>query len=84
MTPIITTRLDSEDKTRFDAFCNSVGITASAAINMFIKATLREGAIPFIVKADPFYSEANQKRLKESIKELDETGGTVHDIDLDV
>ena len=34
-------------------------------------------------KVDPFYSEANQKRLRESIKELEETGGTIHDIDLD-
>ena len=35
------------------------------------------------IKIDPFYSEANQKRLRESIQELEETGGTVHDIDLD-
>ena len=84
MTTTITTRIDSEDKSMFDAFCESVGITASAAINMFIKATLREGEIPFKIKADPFYSEANQALLKKSIKELEETGGTIHDVDLDV
>lgn len=82
MTTTITTRLNSEDKKLFDSFCESVGITASAAINMFIKATLREGEIPFKIKADPFYSKANQERLKESVKELEETGGTIHDIDL--
>ena len=83
MTTIITARVDSEDKAKFDAFCESVGITASAAINMFIKATIREGEIPFKIKADPFYSEANQERLRQSIKQLEETGGTIHDIDLD-
>ena len=83
MTTTITARLESEDKALFDAFCESVGITASAAINMFIKATIREGEIPFKIKADPFYSEANQERLKRSIKEMEETGGTIHDIDLD-
>ena len=83
MTAIITARVDSEDKAKFDAFCESVGITASAAINMFIKATIREGEIPFKIKADPFYSEANQERLRQSIKEMEETGGTIHDIDLD-
>ena len=83
MTTTITIRLDSETKTKFDQFCDSVGIATSTAINMFIKATLREGEIPFKIKADPFYSEANQKRLRESIQELEETGGTVHDIDLD-
>ena len=83
MTTTITTRIDSDDKIKFDLFCDSVGISASAAINMFIKATIREGEIPFKIKADPFYSEANQALLKKSIKELEETGGTVHDIDLD-
>lgn len=84
MTTTITTRVDSADKTLFDAFCDSVGITASSAINMFIKATIREGEIPFKIKADPFFSESNMALLKKSAKEMDETGGTIHDIDLDV
>ena len=83
MTTTITTRVNSDDKEMFDAFCESVGLTASSAINMFIKATIREGEIPFKIKADPFFSQANQKRLKKSVKELEETGGTIHDIDLD-
>ena len=83
MTTTITTRVDSEDKAMFDSFCESVGLTTSAAINMFIKATLREKEIPFKIKADPFYSESNQELLRKSVQELEETGGTVHDIDLD-
>ena len=82
MTTTITTRIDAKDKTMFDSFCNSVGLTASSAINMFIKATIREGAIPFRIKADPFYSESNQALLKKSIEEMEDTGGTIHDIDL--
>ena len=81
MTTTITTRINSDDKVMFDAFCESVGLTASSAINMFIKATIREREIPFKIKADPFFSESNQALLKKSIKELEETGGTVHDID---
>lgn len=84
MTTTITIRLDSDTKTKFDQFCDSVGIATSTAINMFIKATLREGEIPFKIKADPFYSEANQALLKKNAKEMEETGGTIHDIDLDV
>ena len=82
MTTTITSRVNSDDKALFDSFCEAVGLTASSAINMFIKATIREGEIPFKIKADPFYSEANQALLKKSIKELEETGGTIHDIDL--
>lgn len=83
MTSIITARVSKEDKEKFELFCQSVGLTASAAINMFIKATIREGEIPFKIRTDPFYSKANQERLRKSIKELEETGGTVHDINLD-
>ena len=83
MTTTITTRVDSEDKALFDAFCESVGLSTSAAINMFIKATLREKEIPFKIKADPFYSEANQALLRESAKQMDETGGTIHELNLD-
>ena len=83
MTATITTRVDSNDKALFDAFCESVGLSASAAINMFIKATLREKEIPFKIKADPFYSESNQALLKKSIEQMEETGGTVHDLNLD-
>lgn len=84
MTTTITTRVNSDDKALFDAFCESVGLTASSAINMFIKATIREGEIPFKIKADPFFSESNQALLKKNKEEMEKTGGTIHDIDLDV
>ena len=84
MTTTITTRVDCDDKVLFDAFCEAVGLSTSSAINMFIKATIREGEIPFKIKADPFFSDANQALLRKSMKEMEETGGTIHDIDLDV
>ena len=83
MTTIISVRVNKEDKAKFDAFCESVGLTTSSAINMFIKATIREGEIPFKIKADPFYSDSNQALLKKSIKEMEETGGTIREVDLD-
>ena len=46
MKKTITIRLDSNDKKNFELFCESIGITPSIAINMFIKATLREGKSP--------------------------------------
>ena len=35
------------------------------------------------IKDDPFYSEANQTLLEKNAKEMEETGGTIHDIDLE-
>ena len=45
----ITVRVDLETKRDFDVFCENVGINATAAINMFIKAVLRTRELPFIV-----------------------------------
>ena len=77
----ITARVSNTDKVNFDAFCTSVGLTSSAAINMFVKAVLREHRIPFEIKQDdPFYSPENQAYILKSVNELREGKGTVHEL----
>lgn len=83
MTTTLTARLDSDDKNAFERFCQSVGMTPSTAINMFVKATLREGELPFPVRADPFFSDANMARLRKNAAEMEATGGTIHEVKLD-
>ena len=55
----ITVRVDKETKKDFDTFCDNVGINATAAINMFIKAVLRTRELPFTVTD----SNVQEKRL---------------------
>lgn len=77
----LTTRIDEKDKATFISFCNSVGLTSSAAIYLFVKAVNREHRIPFEIRSeDPFYSASNQEHLLKSIQELKEGKGTVHDL----
>ena len=77
----LTSRVDEKDKTMFIAFCDSVGLTTSAAINMFVKAVNRERRIPFEIKADdPFYSLSNQMHLMKSVQQLRDGKGSVHDL----
>lgn len=76
----ISARVDSTDKIAFDSFCNDVGISSSAAINMFVKAILREHRIPFSINNDPFYSERNMAFLREGIQALNSGKGTIHDL----
>ena len=77
----LTSRVEEEDKSMFIAFCDSVGLTSSAAINLFVKAVNREHRIPFEIKVeDPFYSTSNQLHLMKSIQQLREGKGTVHDL----
>lgn len=82
MTAAITVRVELEDKIAFEQFCKSVGMTPSTAFNMFLKATLSEGKIPFPIEMDPFYSEANMARLRKNAAEMDATGNSAHEIPL--
>ena len=70
----LSVRMDENMKKQFDAFCSEVGLNASVAINIFVKAVLREKKIPFEISIsdDPFYSDANMARLKKAIAQLDE------------
>lgn len=72
----LSVRLDSTDKQCFEEFCKSAGLNVSVAINMFVKAVIKEQRIPFTITGDPFYSEKNMNRLKESMHQL-EHGKTI-------
>ena len=78
----LTARVDQNDKVEFDKFCSDVGLNTSSAINLFVKAVLRERRIPFeIVQAsDPFFSEANINYVKKSVQQLREGKGTAHEL----
>ena len=77
----LTSRVDEYDKAAFDEFCSSVGLTTSAAINMYVKVVIRDRKLPFEVRQiDPFYSAANQAHLEKSIRQLKEGRGTAHEL----
>ena len=73
----ITFRTDARTKENFDDFCSEVGMNASVAFNMFMKATLNAGELPFRVsRAKPriddasFFGGANRKeKMPEELKE---------------
>jgi DNA-damage-inducible protein J len=45
----VTVRVEEETKKQFDAFCDSVGINMTSAVNMFIKTVLRNRELPFVI-----------------------------------
>ena len=47
----ISIRMDSELKSKADALFGELGISLSAAINIFVRQAVREGGIPFKVSA---------------------------------
>ena len=78
-----TIRLEPEKKEEFAKICESMGLTVSGAINVFVNKVLQTRRIPFDITADidPFYSEANQRFLIESVAQLERgEGQTYHDV----
>ena len=48
----MTVRMDSELKKSFDSLCLQFGLSANAAMNVFAKAVVQRGRIPFDVVSD--------------------------------
>ena len=78
----LTARVDEKDKASFDTFCSNVGLNTSTAINLFVKAVLRENRIPFEIcqPPDPFFSEVNMAYVKKSVQELKAGKGKAHEL----
>lgn len=67
---LINVRIDEDVKKSMEEICKELGITMSAAFNIFARKMSREKRIPFDVSIDPFYSDNNMKALEKSKKEL--------------
>jgi DNA-damage-inducible protein J len=65
-------RIDKDLKERADAVFNEMGMSMTTAFNIFVRQTLRQGKIPFEIYTDPFYSDANMRVLRQSMREADE------------
>jgi DNA-damage-inducible protein J len=73
-------RMDSEVKKQAQELFAQFGLDMTTAVNMFLRQSIRQQGIPFALQLDPFYSEANQIRLKQAAERMERTGGTVHEI----
>jgi len=49
----VSTRIDEATKQDFDRICDSIGISPSNALSIFIKSVINHNGIPFILTAPP-------------------------------
>ncbi len=78
----MTIRVDNGVKAQFDSLCEKFGMSANAAVNVFINAVVRSRAIPFTICADDdsvrqraldsFYSTPRDNRPEMSLDEINE------------
>ena len=69
-------RMDEDLKNAMESVCAEMGMNLTTAFTIFAKKVSRERRIPFEVSADPFYSEANMKRLESLLQSMKD--GTAH------
>jgi len=70
-TTSITVRIDEDLKKQVEILFDDMGLNMTAAFTLFAKAVVKQNKIPFEITADPFYSELNQMRLKETIAKFE-------------
>ena len=78
----INFRMDAQLKSNLEEACRELGLTPTAAFTIFATKVARERRIPFEVAIDPFYSDQNMARLRKSITQMEATGGTIHEVDV--
>lgn len=64
-------RMDSDLKKQSERLFADMGLNMTTAFTIFAKAVVREGRIPFEIKADPFYNHRNIERLTHAAKDMD-------------
>ena len=76
----LSIRLNKSDKVSFEEFCKSAGLNVSVAVNMFVKAVIKQQRIPFAITGNPFYSEENLQVLRKSIADAEAGKLTRHEL----
>ncbi|MBR4479701.1 MAG: type II toxin-antitoxin system RelB/DinJ family antitoxin [Bacteroidales bacterium] len=72
----MTVRMDSGLKSSFDALCSQFGMSANTAMNIFAKAVVQRGKIPFEIRGDKPVAAEESEGLKafRAIRAMAEAG----------
>lgn len=82
MTETISLRIDKDTHKEMDHICKELGLSLSAAFNMFAKAVAREKRIPLSLSLNGDYNFKTNKAIKNVIdkKNLSKTFDTVDEL----
>ena len=72
----ISLRVEDDVKKKAEQARVDIGMSLSTAINIYLNKLGREKRITFVVSVDPFYSQKNMTRLKNSVAQIEATRGT--------
>ena len=67
-------RMDSDLKKSFDTLCSQFGMSANTAMNVFAKAVVQRGKIPFEIRGDKTDSRIEGLNAFRQIRSMAENG----------
>jgi len=74
-------RLDADLRRDADELFSAAGLDLSSAVRLFLRQSVIRRRLPFeVIGADPFYSEANQRALADSIRSIERGEAQAHAI----
>ena len=82
-TSSLQVRIDSNLRQEAETLFSNAGLDMSSAIRLFLRQSVIRRRLPFEViteSPDPFWSEANQRVLAESIRSLERGKGQPHEL----
>ena len=82
-TSTLQIRIDSKLRKEAESFLTGAGLDMSSAVRLFLRQMVIRQHLPFEVIAenpDPFWSEANQRILRESIASIERGEAKAHEL----
>lgn len=82
-TSTLQVRIDSELRKEAETLFADAGLDMSSAVRLFLRQSVIRRRLPFEVVAtnsDPFFSEANQRVLAESIRSFERGEARRHEL----
>ena len=82
-TSTLQIRIDSNLRRDADALFANAGLDLTSAVRLFLRQTVIRRRLPFEVLSespDPFWSEANQRALRESIESFERGEARRHEL----
>lgn len=72
-------RIDSDLRREADSLFSGAGLDLSSAVRLFLRQSVIRRRLPFeVIGADPFFSDANQRALAESIHSIERGEAVPH------
>lgn len=82
-TSTLQIRIDSDLRKEADELFAHAGLDMSSAVRLFLRQSVIRRRLPFEVLSenpDPFWSETNQRVLRESIESIERGEGQRHEL----